>query len=147
MIKVVPDTNVIIKGMMGYTSAHRQLMNLSLSKEVVLYGSKETFDEFCEKIRTDKFDPYWKTKIFSLEKVIMDYKTLINMIEISEEADKMEVPIKDKDDAIFFKIAKSCGASLIVSADVKHVIKIKEFQGIKAITAERFLEAFNKVSA
>lgn len=145
MIKVVPDTNVIIKGMLGYTSECRQILNLALSKDLVLYGSEETFAEFCKKIKMDKFAKYWKTKLFSPEKVIMDYKTIINIVKPTEEAQKLIIPIRDSDDAIFFKIAKSCGASIVVSADIKHVIEVKEFDGIKAITAERFMEVYKKV--
>lgn len=143
LINIVPDTNIILKGMFGYRSAERQLLNLALAKKIVLYGSKETFDEFCEKVHMPRFKRFWDKKIFSPEKIILDYKSLINMVEPSEAHALLNIPIRDPDDAIFFKVAKSCGAKIIISHD-KDVLEVKKYDDIITVNAEKFIEKYNK---
>jgi len=44
---------------------------------------------------------------------------------------------------IVIECAVSCGADYIVSGD-KHLLKLKEYEGIKIINAADFLSFFNK---
>lgn len=142
MIKIVPDTNVILRGMMGYNSVHRAILNLAADKKIVLFGSKESFEEFCEKVSLPRFDKYWKSKIFSKKKIIMDYQYLVNISEPSDTCD-LDIDIADPDDIIFFRIAKSSNSKIIISED-KHVINVKHFGDIITTTPEKFIESYKK---
>ncbi len=141
IIKVVTDTNVILKGMFGYKSYERKILSLSLAKKIYLYGSSESYDEFCEKVKLPRLQRYWTKKNFSPDKIVLDYKTLINMHEPVGEAVTMSVPIRDPKDEIFIRIAVSVGAKIIVSED-KDLLDIKKFRDIKIVNAEKFVETF-----
>ena len=140
IIKVVPDTNLLIRGMLGYKSPQRAVLNLALARKIVMYGSKETLDEFCEKVYMPRFKKYWDKKIFSPEKIILDYKALVSQIEPSEEYKDMEIEIRDPDDAIFIKVAKTVNSKIIISED-KDLMVLKKVDDVRIVTAEQFLAA------
>lgn len=142
MIKAIPDTNIILRGMFGYKSSHRKVLSLAVLKKVQLFGCAETFKEFCEKAYMDQFQRFWSPKNFSPDKVILDYKSVIIMHEPTRAYSQMEIPITDPDDAIFFKLALSSGIKVIISEDEKHVKKLDGYQGIRVISAEQFIKAY-----
>jgi putative PIN family toxin of toxin-antitoxin system len=145
MIKIVPDTNVLVSGMMGYKSPSRKILNLSLSKRLQLIGCNKTLIEFCEKVKLPRMKQYWEKKYFSSDKIIQDYQTLVMMHEPTEKYEETEIPIRDPDDAIFFQLAMSCGAKIIISND-EDALALNGYEGIKVITPEVFINAYQKVN-
>lgn len=143
MIRAIPDTNVILRGMFGYGSPHRKVLSLAALKKVQLYGCAETLKEFCEKAYMEKFQRFWSPKHFTPDKVILDYKSVIIMHEPTPAYSGQDIPIEDPDDAVFFKIALSSGIQLIVSED-KHLKKLDGYQGIRVISAQQFVDAYTK---
>jgi len=144
IIKVVTDTNVLLKGMFGYKSFERKILSLSLAKKIYMYGSSETYKEFCEKVKLQRLQKYWAKKNFSPDKIILDYKTLINMHEPVGDSVTVSIPIRDPKDEIFIRVAMSVGAKIIVSED-KDLLDMKKFGDIKIVNAEKFLEAYFKL--
>lgn len=143
IIKIVPDTNVIIGGMLGYHSPERKLLSLCLAKRVSLYGSSVTFKEFCEKIKEQRLQRYWIKKNFSLDKIILDYKSLVTMHEPFGSAASVLIQINDPKDEIFVRVSLSCGAKIIVSKD-HHLLDLEKFQDIKIVTPQKFIDAYSK---
>lgn len=141
MIQIIADTNIILRGMFGYKSPHRWILALASMRKIQIYGSQETFEEFCEKIREPDFKKYWENKNFSDDKIILDYKSLITMHEPVQKYKDMVIPISDSDDAIFFKIALSKDIKIIVSED-KHLVKLNKFENIRVVSAEKFIKSF-----
>ena len=141
IIKVIPDTNVILKGMFGYKSNERKILSLSLAKKISLYGSSQTYDEFCQKVRKPSLQRYWTKKNFSADKIVLDYKTLVNMHEPFGSAATKTISLRDPEDEMFIRVALSCGAKIIVSAD-KDLLDVKEFEGVKIITADKFVDTY-----
>ncbi len=144
MIKIVPDANVLISGMFGFPSYPRKIISLALAKEVILYGSQETFDEFCRKVRLPKFKRYWDAQIFTPEKMISDYRTLINMREPFDTLVDINIVKSDPDDDKYFRLAKVCGAKWIVTGD-KEVLKIKKYGNIQIITVADFVKSYTQL--
>jgi putative PIN family toxin of toxin-antitoxin system len=147
MVKVVPDTNIIISGMLGSQGFPRQLLNLSLAKRVVMYGSEETFNEFCEKIKLPRMEKYLKKQMYTPDKIILDYKSIIKIVEPFEVLDGVQIANWDRDDDIYFRIAKACGAQVVVSGDKKHVLSVKEYDGIVAVPVSKFIGSFSKLKS
>jgi len=143
MIKVVPDTNIMLSGMMGFPGYPRKVLNLSLAKKIVLYGSEESFKEFKEKLQKKRLQKYWRKQIYTPAKLILDYRSLIKIVEPYEVLEGVEIT-RDKDDDIYFRVAKACNAKVIVSGD-KDVLVVKQFEGIKAVTARKFVESIDKL--
>lgn len=147
MIKVVPDTNIIISGMLGSQGYPRQFLNLSLAKKVVLYGSEETFNEFCEKIYLKRLSKYLKKQMYTPGKIILDYKSIIKIVEPFEVLRGQQIANQDRDDDIYFKVAKACGAKIIVSGDKKHVLSVKEYDGIIVVPVSKFVQRFSELKS
>ena len=115
MIKIVPDANILISGMFGFPSHPRKIISLALAKEIILYGNKETFEEFCEKVRLPKFKKYWDAQIFTPGKMISNYRTLITMGEPFDTLAGVNIVKSDPDDDKYFRVAKACGIYRILT--------------------------------
>jgi len=139
LIKVVPDTNVIISGLLWHGNP-RQIINLAEAKEIELYGSEETYREFCDVIKRPKFQKILDSNIYTPEKLMLDYRGLINMVSVRDELLGIRI-VGDDDDDIFFETARIAGASIVISKDEK-VLKVKKHGGIYAVEPEIFLKIF-----
>lgn len=146
MIKVVPDTNLMLAGMMGYKSPERKIANLALSKKIQLVSCSDMLAEFNEKIRIPRMMKYWSKKYFSIDKIIQDYQSLTIVHEPTPQYMNMAIPISDQDDSIFFKLALSSGSKIIVSSD-HHLLSLKGYMGIKVATPKEFFDAFEKIKS
>lgn len=143
MIRVVPDTNIMLSGMLGFPGYPRKILNLALAKKIVLYGSEETFAEFKEKILKKRIQKYWKKQIYTPEKIILDYRSLIKIVEPFDTLEGVSIT-RDKDDDIFFRVAKACSSKIIVSGD-KDVLDERQYDGIRAVTGKKFIDSLEKL--
>jgi len=141
MIKIVPDANIILSGFLSHDGYPRKLINLALMKKVVMYGSEETYKEFIEKINMPKFQKYIQRHIFTPEKLIIDYRTFVNMAEPSHKYNDLKVVKEDPDDDIYFKTAKGCGSKILVTGD-KAVLRVKRYEDVRVVTVKLFVDSF-----
>lgn len=144
MIKIVPDANILLSGMLGHPGPPRKIINLALAKKIVMYGSEETYKEFREKIMLPRLQKYLKAQIFTPEKMILDYRSFINMVEPFNILAGVNIVAADPDDDIYFRVAKTCDAKIIISGD-KNVLKVKKYDGILVVKPADFLRSFNKL--
>ena len=143
MIKIVPDANVLISGMLGTPRPTRQIINLALSKRIVIFGSSLTFQEFCEKIKLSRFQKYFGRQLFSLEKIILEYKAFVNMIESVKTDKYLKFIKKDPDDDEYVRVARACGSKIIISRD-KHLLNMKNIEEVLMVSPEKFMQSFRK---
>jgi len=144
MIKVVPDANILLSGMFGHSnSTPRKILNLAMAKKIVMYGSQETYEEFCQKVMKPKFSRYWKRQIFTPEKIILDYKAIVNIMDTKGVLEGVNIVKKDPSDDCYFRIAKSCGSQIIITGD-KGVLDVKKFEEIVVVEPARFLESYTR---
>ncbi|MCG2700231.1 putative toxin-antitoxin system toxin component, PIN family [Candidatus Parcubacteria bacterium] len=139
MIKIVPDANIILSSMLGSYGAPRKLINLALMKHIVMFGSSETYNEFKRKIGLPKFKKYLDRQIFTPEKLTLDYRTYINIIEPFDTLHGVNIVKEDPDDDMYFRVAKACGAQIIITGD-KNVLKVKKFDDIIVVEPRKFVE-------
>lgn len=111
LIKVIPDTNIIISGLLWHGDP-RQILNLAETKEIELYGSEETYKEFCDVIKRPKFQKILASNIYTPEKLILDYQGLINMVSLYNEFAGIKI-VEDEDDNIFLELRKSLMQKLL----------------------------------
>ncbi len=146
MIKIVPDANVILSSMLGFHGHPRKLINLALAKKIVMFGSGESYDEFKEKIALPKFTRYLEKQIFTPEKLDFDYRAFISVIDPGNTLQGIRIVPEDPDDDMYFRVAKACGARIIVSGD-KAVLRVKKYDGILVVTPEKFVEKMATLSS
>ncbi len=145
MIQIIPDTNILVSGMMGYKTPARQILNLSLAKKIQLLGCSHTLAEFTAKVNLPRMKKYWQKKYFSPDKIIQDYQTMVIMHEPTPLYLDTVIPIRDPKDAIFFQLALSSRCKIIISND-QDALVLSGHQGIKVVTPEVFIEAYYRVN-
>ena len=132
-MKIVLDTNVFISGIFWEGNFCSQIINKWKNRKFVLISSVSIIDEFVKTLRN--------FKIQMPEDMIEEWRKLIidNSI-IVESFEKIDFIKEDPDDNKFLEAAVSGNVKYIVSQD-KHLLKIKNYQGIKIISPEEFLKS------
>ena len=125
-MKVVIDTNVFISATF-WSGASEKVISKVEAKEIIKEFSKVlNYDEIKDKIGDKNLEmKYTIHKITSIS-------------EIVEPTQKLKIVEDDPDDNKFIEVAVEGNASHIISND-KHLLKIKEFEGIKIVQPEEFL--------
>lgn len=139
-MRIVPDTNLIISGLL-WRGNPRRIINLAQAKEIELYGSSETYSEFRRVAEYTRFQKYLEREIFSPQKLIVDYRAFIKPVSVANILPGISIVKKDPNDDAFFRVAKACGARLIVSGD-PHLLEIKKYDNIRVVEPTIFLEIY-----
>ena len=128
-MKVVLDTNIFISGIFWKGSSNRIITNWKEGK-FTLVTSLEAISEVI-KILKD-------FKIKLSDEMIKEWVDLIvRNSMIVEPKEKISIIKDDPKDNIFIETAVAGNVDYIVSQD-NHLLKLKEFRGIKIITPEEF---------
>ncbi|MBS3071590.1 putative toxin-antitoxin system toxin component, PIN family [Candidatus Pacearchaeota archaeon] len=131
-MRLILDTNVFISGIFWEGNFCSQLIDKWKNKEVKLVSSLEIVGELIETLKN--------FKIFMPESMIEEWKNLIlNNSIITQPSTKIDIIKEDPEDNKFLEAAVDGKADLIVSQD-KHLLNLKEYQGIKILNPE---EAIN----
>lgn len=134
MLRVVLDTNILISGLL-HVGKPRRVINLALNSKIEIISSVKIIDEFQRVIIRNKF----KLSKFEQDEMINFVIRLSHIIFVKS---KFRVVKSDPSDDIFINAAYDGNASYIVSGD-KHLKDVKEFAGIKIVTAHQILELFD----
>jgi len=132
-MRVVLDTNVFISGIFWSGNYCSQLIDKWKNKEIVLVSSIEIVEELIETLRG--------FKISMSEEIINGWKNIIlkNSVLV-DYSSKIEVIKEDPDDNKFIEAAVYGEADFIVSQD-KHLLNLKEYNGIKIVRPEEAVKA------
>ena len=127
--KVVIDTNIYISAIF-WGGKPREVVDLGRDENMLIFTSSDIEREIAEKLRT-KF----RLDEEETNQIISDFSTFTIPVKIKKQ---IQAVLDDPDDDKFIECAVSCGADFIVSGD-QHLLRIKEFAGIKILTAAEFL--------
>lgn len=131
-MNVVIDTNVLISGIFWSGNYSIQVIDAWKNGEFTLITSAEIIAELVETLRD--------FKIKMPEEMIQEWKDMLTNNSMLVEPLKMIKLVKDDpDDDKFVETALEGNADFIVTQD-KHLLKLKDYQGIKIITPEEFLK-------
>jgi uncharacterized protein len=127
-MKVILDTNIFVSGIFWEGNFCSQIIDKWKNRKFELINSIEILDELLKTLRN--------FKIQMPEDMIEEWRNLIieNSI-IVEPAIKLNVIKEDPDDDKFLEAGITGNVDLIISQD-KHLLKLKEYQGIKIMTPE-----------
>ena len=130
-MRIVLDTNIFISGIFWKGASNKVLMNWKEGK-FTLVTSLETILEIIKVLKD--------FKIKLSEDMIKELVDLIvqNSI-IVEPKEKIDIVKDDPNDNIFIETAVAGNVDYIITQD-NHLLKIKEFNGIRIITPEKFLD-------
>ena len=131
MIRAVLDTNIFISGI-HWSGASEKVLRLWFLDKFKLVSSAETIGEFVKIMASFKI-PMKNEDILWWESLILEKSELVVPNK------KINIVKDDPDDNKFIEAALEGNADYIVTQD-NHLLKIKEFKGIKIITPEEFNE-------
>lgn len=131
MLRIVLDTNILVSGVL-YIGKPKRVIDLALDGKVEIMSSVKIIEEFKRVIARDKF----KLSKSEQEDKINFIIRLSHMILVKS---KFKVVKDDPSDDMFINAAYDGNASYIVSGD-HHLKDLKEFAGIKIVTANQLLE-------
>ena len=130
-MRAILDTNVFVSGIFWEGNFCSQIIDKWRNKEFELVGSVEILDELVKTLKD--------FKIQMPDEMIEEWRNLIieNSI-IVEPTTKLDVIKEDPDDNKFLEAGVTGKANFIISQD-NHLLKLKEYQGIKIVSPEELL--------
>lgn len=136
MIRIVADTNVFLSGIFWKGNFSSQIIDLWRNGKIDLISSIPIIDELIKNLKG--------FKIKMEENIVEEWENMIlensSLVEPEEE---IEIVKDDKDDNKFIEAAVTGKADYIITQD-NHLLKIKEFRGIKILTPKEFLYVVKK---
>ena len=133
MMKAVLDTNVFVSGI-HWSGASEKVLRLWFLNKFKLISSTETVGEFV-KIMTSFKVP------MKIEDILWWESLILEKSELVVPTKKIDIVKDDPDDNKFIEAALEGKADYIVTQD-NHLLKIKEFKGIKITIPEGFVKLF-----
>jgi len=138
-MKITADTNVLISSTF-WTGASDKIMQRVENKEIELILSEKIIKEFTKVLDYEEIKNKVKEKSLELRRSI---EKIINVSSLVEPKQKFDIVKDDPDDDIILECAVEGNVNYIVSQD-KHLLKLKEFKGVKIVKPEEFLEIVEK---
>ena len=132
-MKVTADTNFLISATQwDYSVAHKLLKKFILS-DVIIFTTQDILDETTEVLERD-FE-YSKNEAKNIIEKILFFAKLI------EPKQKVDIIKDDPDDNKIIECAIESSSDYIVTYD-RHLLKLKEYKGIKIMKPEEILKVF-----
>ncbi len=135
MIRAVFDTNVYISGF-NYRGTPREILLSADDENFQLLISKQIIGELRGVLRV-KFH-YDVSRIEAVEQFLLSF------CEVVEPQKKFNRIIEDPTDNMILECAVEGKADYIVSGD-KHILKVREFYGIKILNPSEFFQKTSKI--
>jgi|SRR3989339_62361 len=130
-MRIVLDTNIFVSGIHWKQGASGKVIDSWLEGKIELVSSQEIIDEIVETLRDFKIS-------MPVDKIILWVSVIADDALIVEPSVSFDVIKEDKDDNKFLEAGVEANADYIVSQD-NHLLKLKEFQGIRIVKPEEFL--------
>lgn len=127
---VVLDTNVLVSALVGHGKPRRLLFKLLEGHEVV--SSKQMLAELEDVMSRGRFG-FTRRQIDEFLSIMARGSTMIQVAECHE------VIPEDPDDDVVLATASEGQAGYVVSGD-RHLLKLREYRGIKIVAVKEMLE-------
>jgi|SRR3989344_1069289 len=138
-MKITVDTNVLISSTFWYGASNKIIEKVE-NKELELILSKEIIEEFLRVLNYEEIQQKIRDKNLEMKRSV---EKIISISLITEPKQKFDIIKEDPDDNKILECAFERKVDYIISQD-NHLLKLKNFEGIKIINPEEFL---NKLKA
>ena len=130
-MKVTVDTNFLISSTQWENSVSRRLLNMMIEKDVEIYITDFVIEEFSRVLKRD-----FKYNEDDVERFIEIVLSFVKLVVTKNEVNLIK---DDPSDNRIIECALESKSDYILTYD-KHLLKIKEYKGIKIIKPEEFLK-------
>lgn len=134
-MRITVDTNVLVSSTFWNGDSNRILKKVE-AKEIELMISDEIIKEFSKVLEYEEIQKKIKNKNLEMRRTI---EKIVFISTIIEPKQKFEAVKDDPKDNKVIECAIEGRADYIVTQD-NHLLKLKEFKGIKILTPEDFLK-------
>ena len=134
MWRVLADTNVLISAFLTKGNESK-VVELAKAGKIKLIQSESTKEEFEETLKYPKLG-------FSFEQINDAIKEISLITVITPSSSHFDTIKEDLDDNKILEAAFDGNVDYIISGD-QHLIKLKEFKGIKIVNAKEFIDTIN----
>ncbi len=136
-MNIVLDTNTVISGLF-WKGAPRQVLDRARSGTFTLFTSPDLLAELADVLGRPKFSARLAQANISVEELVLGYASLA----ITVRPNKIDPVIRaDPDDDKVLACAKTANAEIVASGD-PHLLDLNEYEGIKIMTVNQFLEQY-----
>lgn len=127
---VVLDTNIYVSAAF-WSGAPYLVVQKATMEEIIAFISQDIAKELRKVLARD----------FNIGKKDIEeaVKAVFSFIHLTEPKEKVSIIKDDPDDDRILECALACKADFIVTQD-NHLLKLKEFKGVKVVTAKEFLD-------
>lgn len=133
-MRVVPDTNVVVSGLL-WRGAPRRVLDAARDGIIELYTSLDLLEELEDVLSRDKFAKRLEATGVTVRDLINGYSALATVIE----SNKIEpVILQDPDDDVVLACALTANCEIIVSGD-DDLLGLKQYKEIRILTAVELL--------
>jgi putative PIN family toxin of toxin-antitoxin system len=136
LVTVVIDTNVLISALVGHGKP-RQLV-LRLLQEHTVVSSTGMLAELADVLTRVKFAEIKSSQINYFLTIVARKSVLV------EVKQPFKIVAEDPDDDMVLATAHQGKARYVVSGDT-HLLRMKEFRGIKMVTVKRMIEVLDRL--
>jgi putative PIN family toxin of toxin-antitoxin system len=138
-MKIVPDTNIIVSGLL-WKGAPYNVLTLAQTGEITLYTSPALLAELRDVLDRPKFVARLKKVETTSRKLSLEFAALTKLIHPKPIE---PVILADPDDDAVLACAISANAQVITSGD-SHLLELKSYRGISIFSVREFLDWFTK---
>ena len=139
-MKVTLDTNVLVSGTF-WTGDSFKILDIIDKGKLKHVSSKELIDEYYKAISSDEIIDKIKDKKLTMLKIA---QKVISNSQVVEPSAKLNIIKEDSDDNKVLECAKEGKAEYIITND-NHLLKLKEFEGIRIITPAEFFKLIKNI--
>ena len=135
--KVVIDTNVLVSSLLKPKSKARDIYRLALRGKIKLYISEDLLNELKRVLEYPKFE------IERLQKETF-LKNLQRVATFVYPKQSIDVIKEDSPDNRFLECAVEAKVDYLISGDKKHLLPLKNFEGIRILNPDEFLRVYRE---
>ena len=135
MIRITVDTNVLISATFWHGDSEK-IINKVENKELILVLSEPILEEYYKVLEYDEIKEKIKNKGLEMKQSVLRVSLISEIIEVKSKIDLIK---DDPEDNKIIECAVDGSVNYIISKD-KHLLKIKEYKGIKILKPEEFLK-------
>jgi putative PIN family toxin of toxin-antitoxin system len=143
MIRVVLDTNQLVSALLNPEGPAFEILKASGLKEEQKCEFVMSDEILSELRRVISYPRIQRLHKWPKEKIEIFITLIKEISHIDKGHGKERIVPEDPDDDKFFQLSVKSGAKYIISRDI-HLLKIKEFRGIKVLKTEVFLSALKR---
>ncbi len=140
MIRAVFDTNVFISALFNPKRPPAQLLELALQGKIRLIVSPQLIEEIERVLTYPKIKKLLKKRKAASEEVIEGLSKTLQVALLTPGELSVAAIYDDPADDMVLACAVEGNADFIISGD-KHLLNLRNYQGIKIVTPAQFLES------